>query len=158
MLIFGRSLFLNEIDINRLLNLGYTTIGINTQTFITDYVAFLDDRIFKVSNNFKGICLTRPKYFGQVREPVIYFDNNTWNFTHDFVLSWLKEQNVEEVILIGCADFIDNKYYHTDDLHFTPTENSTRNSINFIENEASKWFKLYKLNPQGILNIPVKEL
>jgi len=116
-------------------------------------VAFVDrfKNIDDLQLNPNTIALTRD--LNQVREPVIYFNNTQWNFTHDYVLRWLKGK-CKEVILIGCADF-ENQEHYNDNSKFLPCETNIKNSINFIENEASQWFKIYKMNTRGILNIPV---
>lgn len=117
-------------------------------------MAFCDSAMLKIADSLNGICLTKKQFQDRVREPVIYFDNIWWSFTHDFVLQWLREQkNVKKVILVGCADFVDDKHYNSD-LRFKPCTDNIQNSINFIENEMTQWFKIYKLNPKGILNIP----
>lgn len=149
-MVFGRSLFLNEINIEKLLNLGYTTIGINNWEFKTDYTAFVDKKMADISEYFPGTCITLPKY--KIREPVIYFDEK-YNFTHDYVLKWLRGK-CRQVVLIGCADFIDNIHYNSSD-KFAPSQSCISNSINFIENEAIQWFKILKMNPNSILNIEI---
>jgi hypothetical protein len=58
------------------------------------------------------------------------------------------------VILIGCADFENQEHYNSPEL-FTPCETNIKNSIDFIESINGKWFEIYKMNPKGVLNIPV---
>ena len=150
-MLFGRSDFINEIDLDYLLSLELTTIGINCQEFKTDIIAFLDKPMTHYAFDDIVIKLTRNYFKGKIKEPVIYYEAPNWNFTHDMVLWWLKEQGVKNVVLIGCADFIDNVHYNSN-LKFNPSENNINSSINFIEN--FKYLNIYTLNPNSKLNIP----
>lgn len=149
-LIFGRSPFLNEIDIDKLLNLGYTTFGINTQEFKTDYVSFVDDCVAELHESLPGTLITQSRH--KVRQPAIFYDYYEGDFTHDYLLKWLHGR-CSEAILIGCADFLGNKHYNTE-IEFNPAEECIKRSIKFIE--GIKSIKIYKMNPYGVLNIPVK--
>ena len=99
-----------------------------------------------------GILLTLPK--NQVRQPVEYFDYTGWSFTHDFILEWLKGK-CKEVILVGAADFDSNEHYNVG-YKFHYSEQCKENSVKYIESITD--YKIYKANPKGILNIPVREL
>ena len=149
-LIFGRSEFINKVDIEKLLNLGYTTFGINNQEFETDYVVFVDDYIAKMHENLKGTLITQSRH--KVRKPFIHFDYYGGYFTHDYLLKWLHGR-CTEAILIGCADFDGVRRYNSE-FDFTPSENAVRKSIKYIE--EIKDIKIYKMNPDGALQIPTK--
>lgn len=156
-MIFGRSTFLNKINIIDLLNLKFTTIGINKVDNINfNYVTFVDKLIYKKRElksfnvNAKSIIITRS--INKVRSPYIYYDTMNWCFTHDYILEWLKTQkNVKNVILIGAADFENKEHYNTTEL-FNPQQSNIDTSIKRIESITE--YKVYKLNPNGILNIP----
>lgn len=148
-LIFGRSTFLNKIDIPKLLNLGYTTFGINTQEFETDYVSFVDDNVAELHENLPGTIITQSRH--KVRQPAIFFDYYEGDFTHDYLLKWL-HGHCARAILVGCADFCDNKHYNTE-IEFNPAEECIKRSIKFIEN--IKDIEIYKMNPDGVLRVPV---
>ena len=151
-LIFGRSPFMNSVDINFLKNLGLTTIAINKHEFDTDYVSFIDIPMAEVHEQFNGIIITQSRY--DVREPFIHYDEFSYDFTHDYVLRWLHGK-CKEVILIGCADFCNTKHYNSEE-DFLPDEGAIKRSIKFIEGITD--FKVYKMNPNSVLNIPVKNL
>lgn len=89
----------------------------------------------------------------EVREPYERFNETRWCFTHDYILRWLKGK-CKEVILIGCADFSDKGHYngHTSR---QPCEQNIKQSIHFIENEVTKWYTIYKANPNGVLKLPI---
>jgi len=106
---------------------------------------------FKI--NKKSIIITRK--INTVRPPFIHYEYNGWCFTHDYILHWLRYQKVKEVVLIGCADFENELHYNTDE-KFKPCQLNIDQSINFIENQATKWYKVYKLNPNGKLKVEVK--
>ena len=150
-LIFGRSTFLDKVDIDRLLNLGYTTFGINTQNFKTDYVSFVDENMADLHETFSGIIVTQSRH-KKVHQPAIFYDYYEGDFTHDYLLKWLHGR-CSEAILIGCADFCDNKHYNTE-IEFNPAEECIKRSIKFIE--GIKQLKIYKMNPEGVLHVPVK--
>lgn len=148
-LIFGKSDFINKVDIQKLLNLGYTTFGINDQQFDTDYVVFVDDYVAKQHEGLKGTIITQSRH--AVREPVVYFDNFSYNFTHDYLLKWLHGR-CTRAILIGAADFIDDKKY--DSNHpFKPSINCIKRSIKYIE--EIKDIEIFKLNPDSVLQVPI---
>lgn len=151
-LIFGRSPFLNEIDIDRLLNLGYTTFGINEQNFKTDYTVFLDDHIASLHKKCHGTIITQSRH--KVREPFIHYDNFSYDFTHDYILKWLHGR-CGEAILIGAADFYRHDHYNSEHKFLYHHECLPR-SKKFIEGITD--FKVYKMNPRGVLNVPVKSL
>ena len=69
-LIFGRSPFLNKVDIKALLGLGYTTFGINNQEFKTDYVSFVDECIAEMHETLPGTIITQSRH--KVRQPAIF--------------------------------------------------------------------------------------
>ena len=73
-----------------------------------------------------------------------------WNFTHDFILEWLKGK-CKRVILIGCADFIDDIHYNSEK-RFRPSQNNIEQSIKYIESITE--FKIFKMNKNGVLKIP----
>lgn len=148
-LIFGRSTFLNKIDIEALLNLGYTTFGINYQEFETDYVSFVDDAVAEMHESLPGTLITQSRH--KVRQPAIFFDYYEGDFTHDYLLKWLHGR-CSEAILVGCADFEGNKHYNTE-IEFNPAEECIKRSIKYIE--SIKGIEIYKMNPDGILRVPV---
>ena len=150
-LLFGRSPFLNEINIKKILKLPYTTIGINLQDFKTDYTTFLDKEMAFLHESLPGTLITWSQH--QVRKPVIYYDYYECNFTHDYILKWL-EDKCTNVILIGCADFCNDGHYNSL-AKFRPDINATKKSIKFIESISS--LRIYKMNPNGVLNIPIWE-
>ena len=149
-LIFGRSPFLNKVDVKALLGLGYTTFGINNQEFETDYVSFVDECIAEMHETLPGTIITQSRH--KVRQPAIFYDYYQGDFTHDFLLKWLHGR-CSEAILIGCADFCGNKHYNTE-IEFNPAEECIKRSIKFIE--GIKDIKICKMNPDGVLNVPVK--
>lgn len=150
-LIFGKSNFINEVDIPKLLSLGYTTFGINDQQFETDFVVFVDDYVARQHESLKGTIITQSRHI--VREPVIYFDDFSYGFTHDYLLKWLHGR-CTRAILVGAADFIDDKKY--DSNHpFSPSVNCMRKSIKYIE--GIKDIEILKLNPNGVLKIPIAD-
>lgn len=148
-LIFGKSEFIKQVDIQKMLNLGYTTFAINDHDFETDFVVLVDDYVAKKHNDLKGTIITQSRH--AVREPFIYFDNFSYNFTHDYLLKWLHGR-CARAILVGAADFIDDKKYDTN-CPFCPSENSIKNSIKYIEGIND--IQLFKLNPNGVLQIPI---
>lgn len=133
--------------------LGYTTIGINWVDNIQfDYVGYVDRHHYNnLGINPKSTIITMDK--NEIRDPYERFNETRWCFTHDYILRWLKGK-CKEVILIGAADFAEKGHYngHT---AAQPCELNIKQSIYFIENEATKWYNIYKANPNGILNIPI---
>lgn len=85
----------------------------------------------KAANRFEGWKLTRPNIKGELDEPVIYYQAPRWEFTHDFVLWWLKEKQVKNVILAGAADFHTTKHYNAPAL-FKPSKNCRERSVDFL--------------------------
>lgn len=135
-LIFGRSTFINEVDVQALLNLGHTTIGINSfsQHYKTDYVAYLD-RPIKCSSK-------------------VLTSNKRYDFTHDFAIEWCKNQGFDRIILVGCADFLPN-HKHFDSLRvFSPSKKCIERSIKYIE---SICYNISTMNPKSRLSIPRTE-
>jgi len=151
-LIFGASTFIKEIDIYKLLNLGYTTFGINIHEFKTDYVSFVDTWIAKKNESLQGTIITQSRH--TVRSPFIYFDDFSYDFTHDYLLKWLHGR-CKKAILIGAADFVDDKHYNSD-FKFTYCESCKKRSIKFIE--SIKDMEIFKMNKDGILNVPIWEV
>lgn len=147
--IFGKSNFIKQVDIQRLLNLGYTTFAINDNYFETDFVVFVDDYVAKQHESLKGTIITQSRH--AVREPFIHFDNFSYNFTHDYLLKWLHGR-CTRAILIGVADFIDDKKYDSN-FAFKPSINSIKRSIKYIE--EIKDIEIFKLNPNGVLQVPI---
>lgn len=150
-LIFGRSPFLKEINIKEILKMPYTNIGINTQDFKTDYTTFLDEDTAFLHESLPGTLITCSQY--KVRKPAIYYDYYECDFTHDYILKWL-ENKCTNVILIGCADFCDDGHYNSL-AKFEPDVGAVKRSIKLIENISS--LKIYKMNPSGVLNLPIWE-
>lgn len=148
-LIFGASTFLKEINLDKLLNLGYTTFGINVHDFKTDFVSFVDTCVAEKHESMSGTIITQSRHV--VREPFIYFDNFSYDFTHDYLLRWLHGR-CTSAILVGTADFIDDKHYNSD-LKFIYCESCKKRSIKFIE--GIKDIKIFKMNEKGILNVPI---
>jgi len=151
-LIFGRSPFIREIDIQSLLSLGFTTFGVNQQDFKTDYSAFVDDYNASFHESCSGTIITQSRH--KVREPYIYYDNFSYDFTHDYLLKWLHGR-CGEAILIGAADFDGYDHYNAE-YKFTYHPDCLPRSKKFIE--GIRDFKIYKMNPRGILNVPMKSL
>ena len=151
-LIFGKSEFIKQVDLQKMLNLGYTTFAINDHDFETDFVVFVDDYMAKRHSDLKGTLITQSRH--AVREPFIYFDNFSYNFTHDYLLKWLHGR-CARAILIGAADFEGDKHYNSD-IKFIYSENAKRRSIKYIE--AIKDIEIFKMNPNGILNIPTVDI
>lgn len=102
--------------------------------------------------NPQSTIITRD--LNQVREPYIINNSTEWNFTHDYILRWLKGK-CKEVILVGAADFENEKHYNTDEA-FKPCSTNIDYSIKFIESITD--FKVYKANPNGKLNIEHKDI
>lgn len=148
-LIFGKSSFINKIDVQKLLKLGYTTFGINDQQFETDFVVFVDDYVARKHESLKGTIITQSRHV--VREPFIHFDNFSYDFTHDYLLKWLHGR-CTRAILIGVADFIDDKKYDCD-YPFRPSVSCIKRSIKYIED--IKDIEIFKLNPNGVLQVPI---
>ena len=148
-LIFGKSSFINKIDVQKLLKLGYTTFGINDQQFETDFVVFVDDYVARKHESLKGTIITQSRHV--VREPFIHFDNFSYDFTHDYLLRWLHGR-CTRAILVGAADFYDNIKYDSD-YEFNPAEGCIKRSTKFIE--GIKDIKIFKMNPNGMLQVPI---
>jgi hypothetical protein len=117
-----------------------------------DYVAYVDRHHYNnLQINPQSTIITMDK--NEVREPYERFDETRWCFTHDYILRWLKGK-CKEVILIGCADFENQEHYNTPE-KFRPCEQNVNQSIQFIENEVTKWYTIYKANPKGVLKLPI---
>lgn len=148
-LIFGRSSFINKINVQKLLNLGFTTFAINNHDFETDFTVFVDDAMAKRHKSLKGTIITQSRH--AVREPVIYFDDFSYDFTHDYLLKWLNGR-CTRAILIGAADFEGEGHYN-DNFKFSYCESAKNRSISYIE--GIKDIEIFKLNPNGVLNVPI---
>lgn len=145
---------MEQIDIQKLLSLGLTTFAINNHEFKTDFVTFVDQRIADLHEQLKGTIITQSRH--KVREPFIHFDDFRYDFTHDYLLKWLHGR-CTRAILVGAADFVGNKRYNTRIGHesdkFEPCKACINRSIKFIEGITD--FKIYKMNENGILNVPI---
>ncbi len=118
-----------------------------------DFVAYVDKLNYKDAEiNPQSTIITRD--LNPVREPYIINNSTEWNFTHDYILRWLKGK-CKEVVLVGTADFETDKHYNRDD-PFKPCRTNVDNSIKFIESITD--FKVYKANPNGKLNIEHKDI
>ena len=160
-LLFGGSPYVNNVKIDwlRLRQNRITTIGINiSQGRPYDYVAVYDEvtrqKMNQLNIHERSILIT-PRFNNHTKG--IYYYAKNCNFTHDYVLKYILERQpqVDKVVLIGAADFVSGGHYYDKSIDFKVVKQSKQDSIDFIENNVAKRLKLYKMNPNGILNIPI---
>lgn len=131
--IIGRNPIVDIDIVNKLIaNKNIRTVSINNKLGC-DISARLD---FSPSDSKEGWLYGKPKY----------------EFTHEFVLEYLRDK-ADTVILYGVADFNNNKYFDTDkDGYYAPC--CIEYSKNKIEKEYSKYYKLYTINKDSVLDVP----
>lgn len=173
LVIFGRSPYINEIkDQIPLIIKKHTTLGINyfCNTFPdVDYVMFYDNICPNVKNS---TIITSFKNTEKEPQRLIYshkyelyhivkndddfsFDPSTLNFcvhTPSMALNWAYQKGFKEVVLAG-VDLVPNTLHFDDDKPIFADEAILR-AKNHLENVATKYLKIYQLNPDSYLNLP----
>lgn len=173
LIIFGRSPYINEIkDYIPELIKKHTTMGINyfCNTYPNvDYVCFYDNILPNV-----GHSTIITSYKNAEKEPrnLIYShpyelyhiikDNEKFstekgilNFcmhTPSMALNWAYLKGYKEVVLAG-IDLIPNTK-HFDDDKVCLSESSMETARKHLENVATKYLKIYQLNPNSDLKLP----
>lgn len=180
LIIFGRSPYINEIkDYIPDLIKKHTTIGINyfCNTYPdVDYVCFYDNICPNVKNStiitsFKNIEKEPARLIYSHRyelynifkkEDCFSEDKQILNFcvhTPSMALNWAYQKGYKEVVLAG-VDLIPNTKHFDDDKPIFPDE-AIKRARKHLENVATRYLKIYQLNPNSDLNLPkitIKEL
>ena len=173
LIIFGRSPYINEIkDYIPDLIKKHTTIGINyfCNTFPdVDYVCFYDNICPNVQNSTiitsfrnaekepaKLIYSHKYELYNIRKESETFSDDkSTLHFcvhTPSMALNWAYFKGYKEVVLAG-VDLIHNTLHFDDDKPLFP-DGSVQRAKYHLENVATKYLKIYQLNPDSYLNLP----
>lgn len=172
-IIFGRSPYINEIKeyIPELIK-KHTTIGINyfCNTYPdVDYVCFYDNILPNVKHSTiitsyknaekepRNLILSHNyELYHIVRNGECFSEEpNILNFcmhTPSMALNWAYLKGYKEAVLAG-IDLIPNTK-HFDDNKICLSESSMETARNHLENVATKYLKIYQLNPNSNLKLP----
>ena len=173
LIIFGRSPYINEIKdyIPNLIKKN-TTMGINyfCNTYPdVDYVCFYDNIVPNVKastiiTSYKNIekaparmIYAHPYELYHIKRNHTEFSNDksTLSFcvhTPSMALNWAYQKGYKEVVLAGIDLIPQTKHFDEDKLIFP--DNAVKLARHHLENVATKYLKIYQLNPDSDLNLP----
>lgn len=180
-ILLGDSPFLKEVGhLLYYVTDKYYTVGINgvIRKCRLDLHAFVDMNVVKWTNRYPEIpALTLVLYGDLIRK-----DNKTFidtfaykndyvykkdgklawcGFTHDYAISYLIDQGVKEIILLGAADFIDGKHY-SNEYDFKRSKLLEDKSKQFITDCCNMYVSIKTCNPnvniKGVEYTPIEDL